>query len=192
MGLKKILAGIVAAAALIAMSGCSAQSGSVAATVNGVVITEDSLNTSVAAFNEILSQDPRYDSSDSVSFVLTYQILGEMFGAALPQLGLGFTDADREDLWTSTFSPTDVEYPLWTDPRLTSMMRGYLDFNLTNMLAQSGSIDVQTVVAALNSLSVTVNPRHGSWNMDTWAITSNSASNPVGVLADPVVFPVPA
>jgi len=191
MGLKKILAGIVAAAALIAMSGCTANTGNVAATVNDVVITESSLEASAKAFDEILSQDPRYAATDSVNFILTYEILAEMFAATQATTGISFTDAEREQLWKTSFTPNQVEYGLWGEPSLTSMMRGYIDLELTNQLAQTGNLDVTAVVTALNDVTVNVNPRHGSWDSQKWSVTPNTESTPVGALAEPVVFSIP-
>jgi len=190
MGLKKILAGLVAVAALLTVSGCS-QSGSVAATVNGMVITEDYVQNSARDLNEILSPDPAYAGYDFVGFVLGNSIMEEMLTNCLGQMGITLTDQNREQVWTSTYDPSTAEYSLWTNPKTQKAITGLIDLTLVNSMAQSGNLDANTLLALIDTMSVTLNPRYGQWNADSLTVSSRITKSSAGSLADPLTFTIP-
>jgi len=191
MGLKKILAGFVAVVALLGVSGCS-QSGSVAATVNGAVITEDFVQGSARAIDGILSQDPAYANYDFVGFVLGNSIMEDILTSSLGQMGITLTDQDREQVWTSTYDPSTAEYSLWTNPKTQQALKGLIDLTIVNSMAQSGNLDTDRLLALIDAIPVALNPRYGQWDAGNLAISSRVTSSPAGSLADPLVFTIPA
>ena len=191
MGLKKILAGCVAVAALLGVSGCS-QSGSVAATVNGTVITEDYVQGSASAIDAILSQDPAYANYDFVGFVLGNSIMEDILTVSLGQMGITLSDQERESVWTSSYDPSTAEYSLWTDPDTQQAITGLIDLTIVNSRAQSGSIDTDRLLTLIDAMSVTLNPRYGQWDPSNLAISSRVTRAPAGSLADPLLFTIPA
>ena len=191
MGLKKILAGFVAIVALLGVSGCS-QSGNVAATVNGTVITEDFVQGSARAIDGILSQDPAYANYDFVGFVLGNSIMEDILTTSLAEMGVTLSDQDREQVWTSTYDPSTSEYSLWTNPKTQQALKGLIDLTIVNSMAQSGSLDTDKLLALIGDISVTLNPRYGQWDAGNLAVSSRVTHSPAGSLADPLSFTIPA
>ncbi|MCL2736431.1 MAG: SurA N-terminal domain-containing protein [Propionibacteriaceae bacterium] len=194
MGLKRIAAGLVVIAAGLALSACSANTGNVAATVGGHVLSETTEQNAATAVTDILGQDPTYAQFDSMAFVLQNDIVGQLLTSGLSDMGITITDAQRDDFWQSNFDPGRVEYQLWMDARTKNCVVGYIDLALVNSMVQSGAIDSNQLVGRMDDISVTVNPRYGVWDSTNWTVSSR-ASNPgvtTGPLADPQVFTVPA
>jgi len=191
MGLKKILAGLVAVVALLGMSGCS-QSSNTAATVNGVVITEEYVQSSARYLTETLSSEPGYANFDFVGFVLRNTIMEEILSDTLSQMGITVTDQNREQVWNSLFDPNSLTYKLWADPKARPTLLGYIDLAMVQTSAQSGNLDTDKLVALIDAVSVSVNPRYGQWDSESLNLSSRVAPDPVGTLADPVPFSIPA
>lgn len=191
MGLKKLLATLVAVVALLGVSGCS-QSGNVAATVDDTVVTENFVQNSAKYISDILSQDPKYANYDFVGFVLGNSILEVMLNDSLAQMGVTLSDQQREQLWTGSYDPSSVEYSLWADPKAREAVTGLIDLTLVNSMVQSGNIDPNGLLALIDSMSVTLNPRYGQWDSSSLSVSSRVTGSPAGPLANPVSFIVPA
>ena len=205
MGLKKITVGMVIVIAM-SMSGCSFQ-GSVAATVNGQIITEAALASTVRGIEDVLSDDERYQGFDFTAFMLenlVYSIIfpevrrsvgvastnqdREVFPEVTGSVGVASTDQDREEWWESHIDPAYPEYPLWADPRTRTAMAGYIDISIIEDLLDAGDLDPQTVVPLLTAMPVSVNPRYGTWDWEYMGLYTRRLMQPQGPLAEPVVF----
>jgi len=190
MGLKKLLAGLVAVVALLGVTGCS-QSGNVAATVDGTVITENFVQNSAREIADVLSPDPKYDTYDFVGFVLGNSIMEKMLTDCLDQMGITLSDQDRERMWTSSYAPDSVEYALWTNPKTQPAITGLIDLTLVNGMAQAGSLDTNQFLALIDAMPITINPRYGQWDPERLSLSSRITNSPAGPLADPTTFIVP-
>jgi len=192
MTVKRILAALVALAALVTVSGCSAGTAKVAAMVNGQVIAEQQVQSAAQEVNDILSSSPTYAGFDALAFVIQNEVVGAMLTSALTQLGLTITDDQREQLWSSSFDPTSPEYQLWTDPKTRTALVGYIDYALVGQMSQAGSIDSNKLVSLVNAMKVTVNPRYGEWDQENWVLPSRTSGQVSGPLADLSVFTMPS
>ncbi|MCL2471722.1 MAG: hypothetical protein FWF25_08300 [Propionibacteriaceae bacterium] len=192
MTVKRILAVLVALAALVTVSGCSAGTAKVAATVNGQVIDENQVQSAALEVGNILSASPTYEDFDPVAFVLQNEIVGAMLTSALSQVGVTITDDQRQQLWSSSFDPTSPEYQLWTDPKTRPGLIGYIDYALVGQMSQAGGLDSNKVMSLVNAMTVTVNPRYGVWDSDNWTVSSRTLGQGSGPLADPTGFTIPS
>ncbi|MDR0285413.1 MAG: hypothetical protein LBI33_11095 [Propionibacteriaceae bacterium] len=188
MRLNRVIAGLVAAVAVAAMAGCS-PNGSVAATYDGQVLTEQRLTELTSVLDETKADS---QIADTRSFVLVNEIGGTVITAAFKSLGVTVTDDDRTQWWNGNMSPGTAVYAMWSDPRIHSVMAGYIDRQLVSTLAQSGAFDSNTFMAGLATVTVKLNPRYGTWEPDylapSTAVTAGSAGGP---LAMPMTFTVP-
>jgi len=184
MGLKKILVGLVGVAALIGVSGCSS-SGSVAATVDGTVITENTIQSSVKLMNTALAPYTLDDTYDPVGFALTGSIMEMVLTDSLGQLGVTVTDQIRDQVVANSYAPNSIVSLLWADPGARSTVTGFVDLTVANTLIQMGNLDYDTLVTLVKAVPVSVNPRYGDWDAEKLIITSRLANTVSGSLADP-------
>jgi len=159
--------------------------------VNGTVITEDYVQGSARALTGILSQDPAYANYDFVGFVLGNSIMEEILTDSLNQMGITLTDQNREQVWASGYDQSTAEYSLWTNPKTQRAITGLIDLTLVNSMAQNGSLDANRLLALIDTISVTLNPRYGQWDVNSLTVSSRITQSPAGPLADPLPFTIP-
>ena len=191
MGLKKILTVLVAVGALLTVSGCSVNSGGVAAVIDGQVLYEKDMLTTANDVTDILSADPSFANFSSMNFVLQNAIYEAAMQKAFGENQSPFTEDQHDQFWTTYYDPNSAVYQLWTDPRTRDNLTGYLDYNIVKLLESQGQ-DMTQVDAAIAQVPVTVNPRYGSWDLSALALTSMLTSQGTGSLGNPQTFSLPA
>jgi hypothetical protein len=136
---KRILAGLVAVAALLVAAGCSSNP-SVAATVNGEVVAEAAVQKAAGGMLDIVQ-----DSGDFTGLVLESYVYQIALGSVLGEMGVTITDAMRDEWWMGSIDPASTAFRLWTDPRTKAGIAGYIDIQIVNTMLQNGQLDVNEV-----------------------------------------------
>ena len=195
MSVKRVVAGLIAVVALLAMSGCSANRGSVAAKVGDQVLSQSALDREINVANEKLTDfNPVFATFDTTEFVLKAEIMGRIMTSALAKLNVTITDQMRNDYITNTYSPSEAVYLLWNDKRTKSAIDNMSNWNIGLMLRDAGMVDGVALSAQLSAISkaVKVNPRYGDWDMSSQTVASRVASQlQQGALAEPAAFTIP-
>ena len=197
MGLKKLLVGLVAVAAVFGVSGCS-QSSNVAATVGDMVITEAYVHNTAHHVAEALVAEPGYNDFSFETFVLKNTIAEKVLTDSLAQMQITITDEMREQEWPRLAQQGTVTYALWDDPLSRQALLGYIDAAMVHDATVNGIIDGNKLQALIDAIPVTLNPRYGIWNSKTLNLsfqaseTANGPLVPAGPLADPRSFTLPS
>ena len=193
MGLKRIVVAVVAVVAAVGMSGCSGDPG-VAAIVEGQVITENSVQSTVRAATEILARNSTSSESVTPASVLQFKIMEVLLAEVLDQMGgpgelVGgrITDDQRNQWWQARMPPNSPWSSVWEDPQARGAIAGLVDIEIVDEMVESGMLDVDKLRSLVMAVSVTVNPRYGAW--DSMALTVFTEG--VASLADPTPFTIP-
>ena len=157
---KALVALVVAG--MMALSGCSGQNPSHAATVGGVVIPVSEVEALQPAVTPYLP-------SPSPSSVAGLLILSKVGVQVADKAGLTFTEAEREAASAAVLPPG-----LAADPSAAGFVADFL----TTALA-SQALGQQGFAEAASSIEVHVNPRFGTWSLDQLAVVpGGSLSSP--------------
>ncbi len=154
----------------VLLSGCGQGVPSTAAVVNGVVISESTVETLTNEFPTITDANGKViDHAGIRTLVVRYLVLGELArdAAARQSLDLGTFDftgsATDEESKALVASPAGRQ--ILTDVYAWQTLRG----KLATQDAATGKVDTSALEAALRLESVTLNPRYGTWDVATAA-----------------------
>lgn len=152
-------------AGVLALTGCAEQNPSNAATVNGVVITEDRVDE-VAQGLAVVNGTPDAPGEQrmTAASVLIRNEVGLQVGQAA---GVTISEADHEAALTGSPQLTQLA----AEPGLTSFIDDYITSELVR--TQLGETDFAVEAAELD---VIVNPRYGGWDSTLGVLTGESGS----------------
>ncbi len=159
-----VLATIVAG--LLMLSGCSIPGANVAATVNGVDIPGSQIESAVAAIGSSPGQ-----LAEPHAIVLTWAIRGEVARTIAAEQGIQLTGDPRTAL-------------MKTNPNLEkyAAVPGAADFvnDLVDATLVVDKVGEEAFVSKLSTTEVQVNPRFGSWSVQTATVdqTGGQLSQP--------------
>ncbi|MDR0959474.1 MAG: hypothetical protein LBM23_03830 [Propionibacteriaceae bacterium] len=182
---RRALALTVAAVAAFGLTGCSSQEGvtnaAVAAEVGDTVIFESDINEMAQGIDTVATElgilEPTSTLAGLRVTALQYRIQGVLTDAIVSEAGLTITDEDRADM--AVLTGWDAYYQR---DETKEWVRGNLDLNIIAQRAQAGELTEEQLVAALETNTVEVNPRYGSWNTASWTLTGT------GSLSEGTVF----
>lgn len=153
-------------AGMLALTGCAGQNPSHAATVNGVVITEDRVNE-VALGIATAGGSP--EAAPAQRNTAAGNLIRNQIGLQVgQQLGVEITDADVEAAITGGDPSLAV---MAADPALTSFIHDYVGFQL--LVNQMGP---EEFLAASEKVAVNLNPRYGTWDPTQVWLSGESGS----------------
>ena len=187
---KRILAVLIGVVCLVGVSGCGGNP-SVAADVNGHVITEAQVDQAVEAMRDLASQIGSELNLTSLRVtMLQHCIVGAVLNQTLAQVGVTITDEERNEVWEQNFGPMSsngiqTEYPLWKDPRSREAISGFIDLNLVSWMVQGGQLDGVALTDIIEQIPLTINPRYGEFDSQSLTL-SVSGGKPAGSLAKPL------
>lgn len=162
-----LLAAVVAA--VLALTGCSTPGAGVAATVNGVSITAERVEMPVRT----LGADG--DAAGAHATVLTYAIRAEVARTLAAQQNIQLTGEPRTAFLTANANLAQYV----DDPTVSGFIDDVAD---TSIVTQRVGEDA--FLSALQGAAVRVNPRYGSWSVETAAVAESG-----GQLSQPWVTP---
>ena len=156
---KAIVAGAVLGAVLL--GGCSPRPGT-AAVVDGVTITQATVDAAIADLSPILA-------TASPANVMSLLIIAPRFLEAAEAGGFGVTDAEARDYI--------VQAGLVTEAQAAEMSAGALE--VVRFAVMQGSVTTDAAVAALDEANaelqgavVELNPRYGTWDSTGLTVTA--------------------
>ncbi|MCL1906397.1 MAG: hypothetical protein FWG08_00505 [Propionibacteriaceae bacterium] len=192
MATRKIAAVILGIGCLLGLAGCSQPSGSVAAVVNGRVISDDFVQQTALAVQDILAPADCSDHFVCFHDILQNQIIGTMCDEMLAAQGFELSTQEKDQWWQDSIPPDNPIYQLWFDPRTRPGFEAFASASIFAAILDSGQVDAQQWLAQLKTIPVQVNPRYGDWNADEWLFTSGLDGRPGGVKAEQFVVELPA
>ena len=150
----------------VLLSGCSQGAPTTAAVVNGVVITESTVETLTSQFPTITNSNGKaIDHAGIRTLVVRYLVLGEVArdAAARQNLNLGAFDFDGSatDDESKALVASPAGRQILTDVYAWQTLRG----KPATQDAATGKVDTSAREAALRLESVTLNPRYGTWDV---------------------------
>jgi hypothetical protein len=174
----------IALLATVLLTGCSQGSPNTAAVVNGVVISESTVENEAAVMPTITDSTTGvpYTAQEIRSIVLRYSVLGEIARQVATQQNLSLGTLDT----TTATDPESVA--LVASPAGNSLLQdayawSALRKQLTTTDTSTNVTDTSALQAALMAESVVLNPRYGTW--DVAAAAKNSAlSASTGSMSD--------
>lgn len=141
---------IVAALSVLLFSGC-AHGPSVAATVDGVVISERSVQQATDALVAAYGAEP----AEARLFALNRSVQGHLAGLIAADNGIALTEADRAKVYAMQ--------PQLADLAARPHGKAIAD-DLIDLTVVAESLGEDKLVAELGKHAVTVNPRYGTWD----------------------------
>ncbi|MDR0416337.1 MAG: hypothetical protein LBH76_03290 [Propionibacteriaceae bacterium] len=168
---------LLAAAALaaFALGGCAqgAASPTVAAEVDGTVVTEADLTAATEAFNAVMAANGV--PTGTPANVLSMAVRGVVAEKAEAAVGLSVTETDVSDRLNA------LGQALFTNPTTKNLVVGTIKLQLLQELVQGKTAETTAFISVLVETDVKVNPRYGSWYVDQLAVADQT-----GVLASPL------
>ncbi|MFT3860592.1 hypothetical protein [Micropruina sp.] len=160
-------------AGLLALAGCSTPAGTVAATVNGTVISSAQLDAVTTAVGR--ADAAKADLNEAV---LTMAIRGELARVIAKEQAIEITRQGQvEALAANTQISAYAKF--LDDPDAASFAEDAADLSL--VLTKVGA---EAFVARAQQITVQVNPRYGAWSVDSLAVDQTA-----GQLSEPWVSP---
>jgi hypothetical protein len=147
---------IAVVAVLVALTGCSTPGGNVAATVNGVPISVAQVEGPVQAIGVTDGQ-----LAEPNATVLSYAIRGEIARTLAGQQNIQLTGAPRSAVLAANAGLAKYEQ----DAGAASFVTDVVDSTIVlNKIGESAFL------AAVQQASVQVNPRFGSWSVESASV----------------------
>lgn len=159
---------VVAAAAALALTGCT-HNPSVAATVDGVAISERAVQQATDALVAAFDADP----SDARDFAVNRTIHGQLAERIAADNGITITEADRVEV----LNQQPQLAALAQQPHGKALADDWIDITVV-----AGSLGTEKLLSEVAKHPVTVNPRYGAWDPTT---ASTGGSGSLSVKAEP-------
>jgi len=152
-------------AGMLALTGCAGQNPTHAASVNGVVITEDQVGQIAQGLATVAgTPDAAGEQRQTAASIL---IRNEVGRQVAQQNGVTISEADREAVLATAPQLTQMSQ----EPALTTFIDDYINSELTR--TQLGETEF---AAAAETVEVTLNPRYGAWDTTQGMLTGESGS----------------
>jgi len=143
--------------------------------------------------NEELSTDD-LDFQDLVVSMLQgtldSQIVGAILGQAFAEVDVVFSDEDK-DRWVMYVEPEFIQR-CWDDPVCREGLDGYVTQQLAFEYINTEPMDFEKFDAALDNMSVWMNPRYGQWDPQQLNSSAFLDKRPGGILAETLLLTPPA
>lgn len=147
---------IAVGAVLVALTGCSTPGGNVAATVNGVPISVARVVGPVQAIGVTDGQ-----LAEPNATVLSYAIRGEIARTLAAQQNIQLTGEPRSAVLTANSALAKYE----SNPAAASFVTDVVDSTIV-----LNKVGETAFVTAVQQASVQVNPRFGSWSVESASV----------------------
>ena len=169
--------------ATVLLTGCSQGAPNTAAVVNGVVISESTVENEAAVMPTITDSTTSvpYTPQEIRDIVLRYSVLGEIARQVATQqkLSLGTLPTTANDPESLALLASPAGNSLLQDAYAWAA----LGKQLTTTDASTNLTDTSALQAALMSESVLLNPRYGTWDVAA-AVSNARVSSTTGSMSD--------
>ena len=200
----------VAAAAILALTGCDALQAGSAAVVGSTRITENQVDkdasTVVSTLRKTGGQVP--DTAALLRAQVVFRVDAQLVSIAAGRQGITISQGEIDALIVQSGGRTQLEKQLvaqdslWLPPpQLDALAREFLaQQQLQQLLAPGQSANAQSaaletyVAKVADEVGVAVSPRYGSWDVKTLSVTAgaNDLSVPAGSAAGASASPSPS